>query len=1150
MEQTAQHSNCTGFSVTDLPPAVRAAFGNIRSFNKIQQAVAPTILQTDDSLVVNAPTGSGKTVILELAIAKLAMQSPGHDDGGNGFRIVYLAPTRSLCAEKYSDWKTRLAPLGIECIQYNGDNVVEDIRKLSNYQLILSTPEKWEVFTRHWADRNAATVLRPVKLFLIDEVQVIEDSERGANLELVVARMKYIDARLNSQADLGPLGEPVARSGTSIRFIAVSACIPNVGDFARWLQNDRKVVPFSFAETDRQTTLERHVLGYPFHTSPFKFELNLNYKLPDIIAQYSRSKPTLIFCSSRKSAETTASFLARTGQPLALPSAPTLREIGSGLVGKQLQELIGKGVAYHHAGLLASDRVRIENSFREGHLGVLCCTSTLCMGVNLPAYLVIIKATFNHLGKDYANNYLLQMMGRAGRSQYNEHGVAVVMTTEANVERYRKLVSDTLPIESQLHQKLPELLNSEIAHGIIYDRAAVREWIRSTFFYVRAQTNPGHYQLAAGSVYNMDDQIERLCETTLESLQASGLVVANRPNILQPAPSGRLMARNHLSFKTMQLLLAEMVGDETVAKMLSLIARADEFSAFKCRNNEKRLLNGLNMPTGTTGAECAGVRFRWPGRISTTDAKVYCLIQAVFGCLSIHDHSLHQEAAKMITLGARICRCIIGLLNANRDRFHDAAGSFRALYSASTLAQCFEVKLWENSPLVSRQLRGIGARLAQHLADRGKSTFRAIRSSDPRELECIVKKQPPFGNELIGLASILPDFAIELTKTVLKEEQQRVAIACTVQQRNDQYLVTGTPLEFSLLVGDSSNRLLLYETGLFSDRILAREGKRWTIQLADAAVESITAHLICCEWVGLDGHQTLALVGDREIIATKQTTITSFFPNETANDTLQSTKNMTFIGPTALDALHSIKDMSFAGPTALDASRWNNTSVMERSYLLATSNGTCRVTIEPSRVLDTSTTTVSDTSIRLPVLPPGTSSTLPLRSILKKTIDVPFRSAPFVAHRTACTALETSRNGVLNDSSVPVCFEEVRETIKRMPPSEPFFDENERRHLFRRSVDYGSSPPPNSWFGGTEAEDILACFNHCNVFVSLSGVKRGLVHGFNGSEDTKPLPEPRVFASNITSNQWSFTGGSVQASGGRKRKHFDLGRAADVICVD
>ncbi|XP_049548281.1 probable ATP-dependent DNA helicase HFM1 [Anopheles darlingi] len=428
----------------------------------------------------------------------------------------------------------------------------------------------------------------------------------------------------------------------------------------------------------------------------------------------------------------------------------------------------------------------------------------------------------------------------------------------------------------------------------------------------------------------MNDQIERLCETTLESLQTSGLIVANRSTILQPAASGRLMARNHLSFKTMQLLLAEMVGDETVAKMLSLIARADEFSAFKCRNNEKRLLNALNMPTstgttGSTGAECAGVRFRWPGRISTTDAKVYCLIQAVFGCLPIHDHSLHQEAAKMITLGARICRCVIGLLKANRDRFHVAAGSFRALYSANTLAQSFEVKLWENSPLASRQLRGIGPRLAQHLADRGKSTFRAIRSSDPRELECIVKKQPPFGNELIGLASELPEFSVELTKTTVEGEQQP-EIVCMVEQRNGQYLATGTPIEFCLLVGDSNNRLLLYEAGLSTDRIPAVDGKRWTIQLPDSTVESITAHLICCEWVGLDSHHTLALVGDREIIATKQTTITSFFPNETANDTL-----------------HSMKDVSFVDPGALDTSRRNNTSVTERSYLLATSNGTCKV---------------------------------------------------------------------------------------------------------------------------------------------------------------------------------------------------------------
>lgn len=79
---------------------------------------------------------------------------------------------------------------------------------------------------------------------------------------------------------------------------------------------------------------------------------------------------------------------------------------------------MNSGVAFHHAGLDGSDRQAIEKGFLEGDINVICCTSTLAVGVNLPCHLVIIKNTvcYQESGlKEYADLEMMQMLGRAGR---------------------------------------------------------------------------------------------------------------------------------------------------------------------------------------------------------------------------------------------------------------------------------------------------------------------------------------------------------------------------------------------------------------------------------------------------------------------------------------------------------------------------------------------------------------------------------------------------------------------------------------------------------------------------------------------------------------------------------------------------------------
>ena len=97
--------------------------------------------------------------------------------------------------------------------------------------------------------------------------------------------------------------------------------------------------------------------------------------------------------------------------------------------------------------------------FKEGQIPVLCATSTLAAGVNLPAHLVIIKSTFQYGPngyEEYNELDIIQMMGRAGRPQFDTSGTVVILTTDSMKTHYENLVNGTTAIESryQLTEKM------------------------------------------------------------------------------------------------------------------------------------------------------------------------------------------------------------------------------------------------------------------------------------------------------------------------------------------------------------------------------------------------------------------------------------------------------------------------------------------------------------------------------------------------------------------------------------------------------------------------------------------------------------------------------------------------------------------------
>lgn len=241
-------------SARELPDNYRSLF-HFPVFNAVQSKCFQSVYKCDDNVVLAAPTGSGKTVVMELAICRLLNTLKDEQ-----FKVVYQAPIKSLCSERFRDWSRKFQTLGLQCAELTGDTDHNQLKNVQNSQIIITTPEKWDSMTRKWKDH--ARLMQLVKLFLIDEVHTLKEA-RGATLEAVVSRMKTI--------------------GSNVRFVALSATIPNSEDIAAWLGRNAtsQHVPAHrehFGEEFRPVKLQKFVYGHQSNGNDFAFDKLLNSK--------------------------------------------------------------------------------------------------------------------------------------------------------------------------------------------------------------------------------------------------------------------------------------------------------------------------------------------------------------------------------------------------------------------------------------------------------------------------------------------------------------------------------------------------------------------------------------------------------------------------------------------------------------------------------------------------------------------------------------------------------------------------------------------------------------------------------------------------------------------------------------------------------
>ena len=476
-----------------------------------EEAVTNYDLFGGGNLLVSAPTSSGKTFIGELAAFYEAYK---------GGRVVYLVPLRAVAEEKYDEFRDRFRGYGVSVIISTGEHrEFDDDLLAGNFHLAVVVFEK----LLNLSVVNPS-VLDSLTLIVVDECQMISVESRGARLEILLTKIRRLANRP--------------------RIIGLSAVAENTGEFDSWL--GCKLL----AHRERPVELREGVVNGEFI---FTFrEWNTGTQGSEDFGDSSnddgltlatlcarllqRGDQILVFTDTPDGTIGRLEGLIEAGvsAPAATEALANLWPLESTDIRDRLSESLAHGMAMHNGDMLLQERLLVERFFREGHIKLVCATSTLAMGVNLPATDVIIDPP-THIRRTPSgwSNVPISvaefrnMGGRAGRLRFGDQcGRAILLApTPFDRDRYLDMyIRGTVErLVSRLGEsELDDLLLNLIASGVSSGVPEIVAFIRETFWwFTLGHENASSQNLEA----RIPTQVDNLVQAGLIELDNDKLVV-------------------------------------------------------------------------------------------------------------------------------------------------------------------------------------------------------------------------------------------------------------------------------------------------------------------------------------------------------------------------------------------------------------------------------------------------------------------------------------------------------------------------------------------------------------------------------------------------------------------------------------------------
>lgn len=793
---------------SELPEWSRIGFGSSKELNRIQTICYPTAFHDDGNMLVCAPTGSGKTNVAMLTILREIGKNRNPQTGEimlDDFKIIYISPLKALVQEQVGNLGKRLEPYGIRVAELTGDRQLTK-QQIADTQIIVTTPEKFDVITRKGSETSYINLVR---LVIIDEIHLLHD-DRGPVIESIVSRTI----------------RRVEHTGDPVRVVGLSATLPNYRDVASFLRADPIKGMFHFDGSYRPCPLKQEFIGVTDKKAIKQLKTMNDICYNKVLEQVGqRRNQMLIFVHSRKETAKTAKYIRdkalemeTIGQILRSDAASRaiLSEEADSVSDPSLKDLMPYGLGIHHAGMSYADRTSVQELFADGSLQVLVCTATLAWGINLPAHTVIIKGTQIYSPEkgswvELSPQDVLQMLGRAGRPQFDTFGEGIIITAQSEIQYYLSLMNQQLPIESQLMSKLADNMNAEIVLGNIRDREEGVQWLGYTYLFVRMLRSPGLYSV--GADYENDDALEQkrldLIHSAAVVLERAGLVKYDKKSgRLQPTELGRISSHYYIGHNSMLTYSQHIQPSISNIELFRIFALSDEFKYIPVRQDEKlelaKLLGRVPIPVKEG--------------IDEPHSKVNVLLQAFISRLKLDGLALMADMVYVTQSAGRILRAVFEI--ALKKGWSSVAKT------ALDLCKMAEKRMWPTmSPL--RQFPNCPKDVLQK-AERIDVPWASYFDLDPPRVGELLG-MPKAGRTVCDLVSKFPRLEVQAQVQPITRSMLRVELTITPNFVWDE-AIHGFAQDFWILVEDCDG-----EDILFHDQFLLRK---------DYAESEVNEHLV------------------------------------------------------------------------------------------------------------------------------------------------------------------------------------------------------------------------------------------------------------------------------------------------------------------